>query len=344
MMTPARSSSRRTQRLLAAACVFFLSFAAWADGELRLCPDCGRESPPSARFCASCGAAIVATGEEAPEATAEPEADGQSDVAVPAKTEATPSSRAASRDVARARQESREGHAAAALVLYRNAQALLAANAGQKPNEAATKAITAEAEAAKREFESRTPRNRRTEAMAAASRSCEDYFRGEGRIPCGRAWIPADWQTTLAPTAIAAVRLSLPPDCATCSGAGSIPCKSCGGTGHAQCRAPGCENGWVSRKPTNTLTPKTDIAIREKCPMCRGTAKIPCKACAGRAATPCKTCAGSGHAPLCKGCHGSGLATCPDCAKKGLRPDCAFCHGSGSVLCDKCGGDGRVSR
>ena len=237
------------------------------------------------------------------------------------------------------------GDIAAAFALYRNAQALLASGAGAPPSEKSLHAIAAEAAKAEAAFNAATPAPRRTQALSAAARSLESFFRGEGRIPLGRAWIPADWPSALSPPAIAAVRLSLPPRCSHCAGTGSTPCRSCGGSGTAPCKAQGCKNGWITRKPANTLSPKTDIAIREHCPICGGTGKVRCNTCAGRGGAACAKCGGTGDAPLCKGCHGSGLVDCRDCARTGaLNPNCPTCRGSGKSLCNKCGGDGHASK
>lgn len=357
MTHPATSPARRAPRSLAAVrafafvCAFLAAPAALSDN-LVICPECGRESDVAASFCSKCGAALQAgqgtaahdahsPGDDAVAAGASADAaDGaQLRQSVP---EAVSAAKAAARDVAEARRRRSAGDAAAAFALFRNAQALLASGAGPALSANATRTLAAEAETARLEFDGKFPASRRQAAAAAGMRTAEAYFRGEGRVRLGGAWVPSGWVTSLSPPSLAAIRLSIPPLCAACSGAGFIPCRTCAGTGSVPCRAKGCVGGLVERKPVNSLTPKTDISIRENCPVCGGTSRVACGACAGRGRDTCRKCGGTGDAPLCKGCAGTGLQDCRQCLKKGIDPECPLCFGTGKVLCGKCGGDGRI--
>lgn len=354
MTHTATSSARRAPRPWAAACAFvfacaaFLApgpFSTFADA-LSICSECGRESDVSASFCSHCGAALSgAPRPDSQDASAVAEADADSASANTAKSasvqDVASGAKAAARDWAEARKRRDAGDVAAAFALLRNAQALLAANAGPAPSANAARSLAAEAEVARREFDEKFPAARRQAAITAGLRSAETYFRGEGRVRLGNAWVPSGWVSALPPPSIAAIRTSLPPVCSACAGVGSTPCRSCAGSGTTPCKANGCNGGWVVRKPTNSLTPKTDIAIREKCPVCRGTARVSCRDCAGAGRAICKKCGGTGDAPVCKACAGTGLADCRQCLKKGPDPDCPLCAGTGKVLCPKCGGDGR---
>ena len=339
------TAGRRALWPLAAACAFAFSAAmSFADEARVLCPECGREPPSGAAFCPSCGAAISAAFTRPDDGSVSGQKGPGVEEAPAAAPQVSIARSAAARDVAEARRRRDAGDLASAIVLYRNAQALMAADAGDQQLEKAGRTIAAEAAAVEESFNRSTRLSGRTEALNAAARASESYFRGEGRIPMGRAWVPADWPTSLTPPAIAAVRLSLPIPCADCAGIGTVHCRTCGGRGAVQCKAQGCKNGWIIGKPAHTLYKTPDATVREKCPACNGTAHVTCRDCAGRGSIQCKKCAGSGYAPLCKGCHGSGLETCRDCARKGVREDCPICRGTGKTLCGKCGGDGRSQR
>lgn len=330
--------ARRTSRLVAVACAF--SFALLALGEdLLICPECGREGEAGQAVCTACGAAFPHQAAPKPEASGTAGKRGQTATASVTTTPA----RAAAADVAEARRV-RGGDPALAVVLYRNAQALLAAAIGPDFNARAAKTIADELAQAREDFNDSVPASGRKAALLRAQRQAEDFFRGAGRTPLGRIWVPLDWPGALEPPALAAVRHALQPVCAQCGGSGGTACRSCGGSGRVACRASGCRNGWVSRKQTNTLTPNTGLTIREKCPECHGTARVACKECAGRGALLCKKCGGTGEAPACTGCQGTGLEPCRECARKGPNPDCVQCKGTGQTLCKKCGGDGRTPK
>lgn len=357
MTHPATSPARRAPRSLAAvrafafACALLAAPAAFSE-DLAICPECGRESDLAASFCSSCGAALRAgQGTAAQDATSPGDAAAASGTAAAAadgaqlrrsEPEAVSAAKAAARDVAEARRRGSAGDVAAAFALFRNAQALLASGAGPALSANAARTLADEAEAARLEFCGKFPASRRQAAAAAGMRAAETYFRGEGRVRLGGAWVPSGWVTSLPPPSLAAIRLSVPPFCAACSGAGFIPCRTCAGTGSVPCKAKGCVGGRVERKPVNSLTPKSDFSIREKCPVCGGTARVACGTCAGRGRDPCRKCGGTGDAPVCKGCAGTGLQDCRQCLKKGIDPECPLCAGTGKVLCGKCGGDGRI--
>lgn len=327
-------SAKRMLRPMAAACVF--AFAAWraVAQDLPICPDCGREAASGQTTCPSCGAALPKTDAPAPQ----PEKADKPDDKAPVSARA-----AAAADVAEARRVLSSDQALA-VILYRNAQALLAAGADEGFDEKAARQLAAELAKAREAFENAFSSSARKAALLRAKPKAEDFFRGSGRTPLGQAWVPLDWPQKLSPVAIAAVRRSIPLQCVACGGSGIDLCKKCGGSGKVRCRNSACKNGWVSRKPTNSLTPKNDIVIRDKCPECRGTTFVACTDCAGRGASACKKCGGGGEAPVCKGCQGTGLEPCRECAKKGVTPDCPTCRGTGSALCRKCGGDGRTPR
>lgn len=325
--------SKRMLRLLACTCAFCFIATAASSEELRICPECGREGAADAEACESCGAKY------APPAAS---SVSDSDDGKKKTEEATSSIAAVKKDVAEARRVL-DANPALALVIYRNAQALLAAD-GLTFNAKAAKILVEELKTARSRFNSDVNPVNRKAALAKARREAEDYFRSVGRTPMGRVWVPIDWPGTLMPRAIAAVRSSLQPDCSQCGGEGGVPCKTCGGAGRVPCNGTGCKNGWVMRKPTNSLTPSTDLTIREKCPVCKGTAFVGCKACASRGAIACKKCGGSGEAAICSGCQGSGLEPCTECRKKPKGSECVLCRGQGEMLCRKCGGDGRVAK
>ena len=334
MTFPYGFSAKRMLRPLAAMCVFV--FAAWrvAAQDLPVCPDCGREAALGQATCPSCGAALPKTAAPAPQPV---KADK------PATKEPVPARTAAAADVNEARRVL-PSDPAQAVILLRNAQALLAAGSDAGFDEKAARQLAAELGKARETFENAFSPAARNTAFLRAKPKAEDFFRGSGRTPLGLAWVPLDWPQTLSPVAIAAVRRAIPRPCVACGGSGIDPCRKCGGTGKVRCRNSACKNGWVSRKPTNSLTPKNDIVIRDKCPECHGTTFVKCADCAGRGATTCRKCGGDGEAPLCKGCQGTGLETCKECAKKGVSPDCPVCRGTGSALCKKCGGDGRTAK
>lgn len=359
MMRSFLFAMNRTVRFLTALCFFALIavsapalLSASQDnpvGSLLLCSECGREPPTGALFCPSCGASLPLAGADGTNSSiaTDDKSNFSPDNATSASyagIETSSGAKAAVRDASEARKRQNTGDLAAAVLLYHNAQALLMANAGPAPSAASLRTLASETATAEETFNNAVRVSRRAAALAAASHSLESYYRGEGRTPLGRVWVPADWPSLLAPPAIVAIKLALPTRCDSCQGSGSTPCRSCGAQGSVPCKFQGCKNGWVTRKPTNTLSPKTDLNIREKCPACRGSARVPCRDCAGRGSIPCKQCGGSGDAPVCKACGGLGLTSCKACAKSGIRPDCPVCRGTGMALCGKCNGDGHQQR
>lgn len=355
MTSFAVSIAKRALRPVAVACVFAFTglWPAATQGQaadeavILQCPACGREAQGDARFCPACGAGLRKSGgDDAPA----PDAGAAADSGAGGEESSAPSAavssgaKAAAADVAEARKRGAGKEKAAALLLLRNAQTLLAAKTdGEIPAKSA-RTLASELEQAKADFDASVPPSRRSQALASAARSLEDYFRGQGRVPMGRAWVPSDWPGALTPDVIALVRVSLPLPCALCRGSGAVQCRTCGGSGHVPCKATGCKNGFVFVKPRNSLAPKSDLTVKERCPVCGGRAAVSCKACGGKGATTCRSCGGEGLAPSCNSCGGTGLVVCRDCLQKGVRPDCPACKGTGNKLCGKCGGDGRTPR
>lgn len=325
--------AKRTLRQVVGTCAFcFIAGLSFAD-DLKICSECGREGEADATMCSACGAVFQAP-------SASETGDKKSDTP---QEKATSAMSAAAKDVAEARRVA-EDNPALALVLYRNAQALLASESGANFNDKAGKTLAEELKKARASFNADCAPAVRQAALVKAQHMAEDYFRSAGRTPMGRAWVPLDWPQRLSPQAVAAVRHALQPVCASCGGDGFDPCRKCGGAGRVPCDEPGCKNGWISRKPTDSLVPKNDIMIRDKCPVCKGTAFKACKECASRGVIPCKKCGGTGEAPICKGCQGTGLEPCRDCQKSPKGKDCVLCGGTGEMPCKKCGGDGRTAK
>lgn len=327
--------AERALRLMAAMCAFLLFSCYSLADELLICSECGREGESGQTACASCGAGF------APSSL--PKAEDLSKKA--AKPAATEVMKAVAADVAEARRVSAE-NGALAIVLYRNAQALLAAESGADFEARAAQLLVAELQRTRDGFNGSVAPSRRGAAMRKARREAEDYFRSVGRTPFGAVWVPLDWPQTLAPPSLAAIRHAMQPRCVKCDGSGGESCNKCGGSGRVKCRVPKCKNGFIERRNPNSLTPKTDLVMRDKCPHCRGTAKSSCIDCSGKGVRPCKKCDGSGDTPMCKDCQGSGLEACHICTKRNPKEqpkeNCSFCKGSLRVLCGKCGGDGKV--
>lgn len=323
--------AKRALRLMAAMCVFLLFSSVAIAEELLICSECGREGEAGQSACSSCGAHFAPS--KAPvEADAPKKALSSS---------ATDVMKAASADVAEARRVASE-NGALAIILYRNAQALLAAESGEDFEAKAARMLADELKRTRDGFYESVAPSRRSAALRKARREAEDYFRSVGRTPFGSVWVPLDWPQSLMPASLAAIRHAMQPRCVKCEGAGVDPCNKCGGAGRVKCRGPKCKNGFVERRNPNSLTPKTDLVIRDKCPVCKGTARDLCVDCAGKGVRPCKKCDGSGEAPMCKDCQGTGLEACRICTKNPPKEDCVFCKGSLRALCRKCGGDGKT--
>jgi len=168
-----------------------------------------------------------------------------------------------------------------------------------------------------------------------------------GRVALGRAWVPAEWPTTLTPRQTAALRKAVAPPCEACAGLGVEGCRSCGGSGGMACKSPGCRQGWVEQTTRNALSPKTALKQRVRCPACGGSGRTACPACRGEGRKACNACGGSGAAPACSSCGGEGVTACTVC--KGMptppgAPPCAACQGAGVTLCRSCRGDGCRTR
>ena len=168
---------------------------------------------------------------------------------------------------------------------------------------------------------------------------------GAGRTQCGRVWVPADWELTV--EEMAAVRRARPKTCTECGGFHDTDCRACKGLGYTQCKAKGCKQGYVERKNANSLSPKTEIALKSPCPECKGTARVQCMECKGDGRVTCRKCKGSGLADECRACHGEGVIPCKTC--KGAKIDkkgepCRTCGGAGMTLCNSCQGDGHQDK
>lgn len=320
---------------------------------LRICPACGREDLKGLAKCASCGAALPPLPGKAEASPAEK--GEESDLTGEASS--TGAFAAAAKDVAEARARRIEDPGAA-LALYENALALLAADSGENFNERAAEQIETELEKCRAHLKeiARGSFVGLQKPILDGSRSAAVFFKAEGRKPFGRVWVPADWPSRLSPASLAAVRHALQPVCKGCNGFGTVPCAKCKGKGRVPCDYPGCKQGWIAAETRNNLggtgrRSSATLKTRERCPLCKGTAFRPCPGCRGTAQAICKKCGGNGEAPLCQACQGMGVVTCKKCARaieKGERetplPGCLDCRGTGEVLCRKCGGDGRIRR
>ena len=319
--------------LLVAAMSFFL----YADG-LRICPSCGREDEVGVEKCPACGAALPPlekAAEPLPEVPAAPQSGYQA---------VSNAFDEAARDVKEA-GKCREESPAKALAIYENALALLSSESGAAFKESAAKVIVKEIEATKTLVKTQNPSL--TKHRLALQQGVKDavlYFKGAGRIQCGRAWIPTIWSEELTPAQIASVRHALPPSCKSCAGLGFDLCAKCNGRGRQPCKNPGCKQGWIYQQSANDLSPKTALKTREKCPECQGSSFQNCLGCNGNGTVICKKCNGTGEASLCTSCQGTGLIECKSCKKSPAGAVCPECKGTQEALCKKCGGDGRIIR
>ena len=169
-----------------------------------------------------------------------------------------------------------------------------------------------------------------------------------GRVAAGRAWIPPEWARELMPRALAAIRRTAAAGCPACAGIGLARCRDCTGTGRQPCANRSCRDGWVEETSGNTLTPKTALTRRVKCPVCQGAAAVACTTCRGTGAVACGDCKGTGLAAPCRACGGEGVVPCRLCRSRRPTPDgggvCPGCRGSGRMLCGRCQGDGCSAR
>lgn len=167
-----------------------------------------------------------------------------------------------------------------------------------------------------------------------------------GRVTVGRAWVPPALVAQLDLASQVLLRTAAVAPCAACQGIGRQTCASCRGLGRIKCRQSGCDGGWVIRKSSNTLAPKTALRQRMPCPSCQGTGWAACSACRGSGAVVCAVCQGSGQALRCPRCGGAGTAECIRCRGSGRigQSVCDVCGGTKLMLCSACHGEGRLSR
>lgn len=183
--------------------------------------------------------------------------------------------------------------------------------------------------------------------LAQGRREMETDQRAAGRVALGRAWLPAGWPEALKPRQAAAVLRSCAEPCRDCQGLGLADCAKCGASGLVPCTGKGCRDGWIEIENVNSLTPKTAMNRRERCPVCNGIGRMPCGVCRGQGRLSCKRCKGGGAAAVCSTCGGEGLGPCRLCKGSGRAADgaaCPDCHGERVTLCKSCHGDGASAR
>jgi len=183
--------------------------------------------------------------------------------------------------------------------------------------------------------------------LAQGRRDFDARQQAQGRVACGRAWVPQNLADRLSVQAQALIRTACPTPCNACQGTGVEDCGRCKGAGRIKCNNDGCQNGWIVRKELNTLTAKSSLNRREQCPVCQGTGLMPCADCHATGTVACKSCHGSGRSPVCQDCGGQGWSACSRCHATGKLPDgsiCPDCRGSGERLCQKCRGEGCTGR
>ena len=177
-------------------------------------------------------------------------------------------------------------------------------------------------------------------------RDFETRQQAAGRVACGRVWVPSNLLSLLDVKAQALIRSASPTPCSGCMGIGIQDCSHCKGSGHLKCSNDGCVNGWIVHKEVNTLTPKTALNRKERCPVCQGSGFMPCPDCRGLGTTACQLCNGTGRSAACQECGGQGWEPCPKCQGAGnvKGVPCPDCHGQGERLCPKCHGEGCALR
>ncbi len=183
--------------------------------------------------------------------------------------------------------------------------------------------------------------------LGQAWQQAELALRSRGRVPVGRAWVPAELANLLDTPLEARLRHAAAAPCAACQGLGRTDCRTCTNTGFVTCRAKGCENGWIEREDTNRVGLVAALKRREPCPECGATGRIACQNCQGAGGVSCRSCNGSGKRPICNACGGDGTASCRGCRGSGKLRDgtaCGECGGDGLTLCRTCRGDGYRSR
>lgn len=168
-----------------------------------------------------------------------------------------------------------------------------------------------------------------------------------GRVAAGRAWIPPSWPQERTPEQLALIRRTLAAECSACAGLGLEPCRRCLGSGTLPCKNKACRQGWVEQTVGNTLTPKTALTRRVKCPDCQGTTRVACPACRGGGGTACSGCNGTGTSEPCRSCGGEGTVPCRSCRTRATTEQtepCETCQGTRRMLCNRCHGEGYQSR
>lgn len=164
-----------------------------------------------------------------------------------------------------------------------------------------------------------------------------------GRVAAGRAWIPSAWPRERTPAQLAAIRKTLAASCPSCAGLGVMTCRKCAGTGRQPCANRQCRDGWIEQETGNTLSPRTALTRRVRCPFCEGTGRTDCQTCRGQGCVACGDCRGTGLAAPCRACGGEGVAPCRACRSRRRRGDaepCAVCRDTGQMTCGRCQGDG----
>jgi hypothetical protein len=183
-------------------------------------------------------------------------------------------------------------------------------------------------------------------ALAQGRRDFELLEQAAGRVTVGRAWVPPALAAQLDLAGQVLLRTAAAAPCTACLGIGRQTCTVCRGLGRTKCRQTGCEDGWVVRKPTNTLASKNALRQRVACSACQGTGWSACATCRASGAVVCSACQGSGQPPRCNRCGGEGTVACTRCRGSGRVGEavCDSCHGTQRVLCTTCHGEGRLSR
>lgn len=183
-------------------------------------------------------------------------------------------------------------------------------------------------------------------ALGQGRRDFEVRQQAAGRVAVGRAWVPPALAAQLALPAQVLLRSAAAAPCKDCQGIGRQTCATCRGLCRTKCRQTGCDGGWIIKKSTNVLTPKTALRQRTPCPSCQGTGWTACSGCRGSGAVACAACQGSGQPPRCTRCGGEGTAICTRCRGAGRvgKVACESCGGVGQTLCTSCYGEGRLSR
>jgi hypothetical protein len=168
-----------------------------------------------------------------------------------------------------------------------------------------------------------------------------------GRVAVGRSWLPPSWPKERTPEQLAVIRRTLAAECTACAGLGLEPCRRCQGSGRQPCKSKACRQGWIEQTAGNTLTPKTALTRRVKCPDCQGTAHVDCPACRGGGSAACRGCNGTGKSEPCRSCGGEGTAPCRSCRTRAAAEPpapCETCQGTRRMLCNRCNGEGYQSR